>query len=135
MSREMAEGSSAEITWDAHIEWFESALLDPNSTILIGEDDAGKIGSVRFEFSDRKTQAEVSINLNPARRRQGMSSVLLNKALQSAVPVECKKLTARVKHENIASKRCFLKCGFTQVHSNREFVNMSKITQSIRPRQ
>ena len=58
----------------AHLAWFTRALADPARTLLIGEAMGGKVGMVRI---DRGAETELSINLNPAFRGQGLSRPLL----------------------------------------------------------
>ena len=62
------------VEWTEHAEWYKSALLNPNKVIIVGEDAKGKIGMARFDYNEERTQAEISINLNPIRRGKKLSS-------------------------------------------------------------
>mgnify|MGYP001407569645 CR=1 FL=1 len=100
------------VEWDTHVQWYRAVMLDTARLILIGEDESGKVGMVRFDLNAERTTAEVSINLNPGRRRQGLSSQILRLAIDSAdVPREI-RLVARIKSINIASIKCFERCRF-----------------------
>jgi RimJ/RimL family protein N-acetyltransferase len=99
MSRDQGEVEEA-----AHVAWFARAIADSARTLLIGEVDGGKVGMVRI---DRGAETEVSINLNPAYRGQGLSVPLLMAAL-AGVP----DVWAEVREENAASIRLFERAGF-----------------------
>lgn len=97
-----------EVELAAHTAWFRGALRNPQMTLLIGETDAGKIGMVRF---DRGAETEVSINLNPDFRGQGLSHALLGAALATTGGA----LVAEIKDENLASRRLFERAGFRRI--------------------
>ncbi|MDZ4374993.1 MAG: GNAT family protein [Phenylobacterium sp.] len=100
MSRDTSEVESA-----AHLAWFERALADPARTILIGEVGGRKVGMVRFDHGD---ETEVSINLAPDHRGQGLSHPLLMKALAGIQG----DVWAEIRIENAASIRLFERAGF-----------------------
>jgi RimJ/RimL family protein N-acetyltransferase len=88
-----------------HARWFQGVLADPTCTLLIGELGGRKIGMVRLARGD---ETEVSINLNPAERGQGLARELLTLALAE----ERGALLAVIKPENLASIRLFEGAGF-----------------------
>jgi RimJ/RimL family protein N-acetyltransferase len=88
-----------------HARWFQGALADPSCTLLIGERGGRKIGMVRLARGD---ETEVSINLNPAERGQGLARELLALALAA----ERGAVLAVIKPENLASIRLFEGAGF-----------------------
>ncbi|MBL8771318.1 MAG: GNAT family N-acetyltransferase [Phenylobacterium sp.] len=100
--------TSDEVDLAAHTAWFRGALLNPSITLLIGETDDGKVGMVRFDHRD---ETEVSINLNPAFRGQGLSMALLGQALESVAGA----VFAEIKDENAASRRLFERAGFRRI--------------------
>lgn len=94
-----------EVEQQAHVAWFNRALDDAASTLLIGEVGGEKIGMVRF---DHGAATEVSININPLCRGRGLGHELLSEALAGAAG----DLVAFIKDENLASRRLFERAGF-----------------------
>lgn len=94
-----------EVEQQAHVAWFNRALDDAASTLLIGEVGGEKIGMVRF---DHGAATEVSININPSCRGRGLGHELLSEALTWAVG----DLVAVIKDQNLASRRLFERAGF-----------------------
>ena len=115
------------VEWAEHAEWYKSALLNPNKLIIIGEDDKGKIGMVRFDYNDERTQAEISINLNPIRRGQKLSSSLLNESICFAKIPNDIRLIAQIKHQNTVSIKCFSKCGFHSENVDSDYLYLVKL--------
>jgi RimJ/RimL family protein N-acetyltransferase len=103
-----------------HARWFQGALQDPTCTLLIGEDDGRKIGMVRLA---RGGETEVSINLNPAVRGQGLARKLLALALAE----ERGAILAVIKPENLASIRLFEGAGFVRQETR------EGLTRYVRP--
>ena len=103
LTRAMSRDQQA-VEEGAHLAWFARALTDPSRTLLIGEMGGGKVGMVRI---DHGAETEVSINLNPAFRGQGLSHPLLMAALAGKTDV-----WAEVREENAASIRLFERAGF-----------------------
>ena len=103
---------TAVVEWDLHQQWFNKVTSDENILLCLGYDDSGKIGVVRF---DRKTELsfEVSINLNPDRRGEGLALDILAKSEDFFENMHGKKyLFAMVRVENIPSKKSFLKAAY-----------------------
>ena len=103
---------TAVVEWSVHQEWFKKVTTDKNFLLCLGYDHRGKIGVVRF---DRKSVSsfEVSINLNPERRGEGLGSVILSKSEDFFEQIHGKNhLFAKVKIENIPSKKSFLKAEY-----------------------
>ncbi len=90
---------------EAHLEWFSRALRDANLTLLIGEDGNQKVGTVRFDHGD---ETEVSININPLCRSQGLGYALLEEAMRQIDG----NIRAEVREDNFASQRLFERAGF-----------------------
>jgi L-amino acid N-acyltransferase YncA len=114
LTRKMMYDTS-KVEWDLHQKWFNKVTCDEKVLLCLGYDDSGKVGVVRF---DRKTELsfEVSINLNPDRRGEGLASVFLAKSEEFFEHIHGKKyLFAMVRIENIPSKKSFLKA--TYVHN------------------
>lgn len=94
-----ASRSGAEVTWDAHLAWLESTLLDPCRRLFVAEDARGPVGTVRADFVDGVW--ELSWTVSPAHRGRGAGAAIVAKvAAEIAEPI-----CADVKAENKASKR------------------------------
>lgn len=111
MSFEMSK-----IDWQQHCIWFNRILDDENKMLLICEDEKrNPIGVVRFDIV--KSQATVSINLNPIMRGRGLGQ----KALTSCISFfndshhEINILLAEIKTNNIASIKSFAGAGFVEL--------------------
>ena len=111
--------SRQHIPWATHQRWFASAMIDPTTVLMIGHNNAGPVGQVRFEV--RGDAAEVSIATDPAQRGT-VGSVLLRSALRrfGRSHGARHRLTARVRHENLASRRVFESAGFHQTGEDAE---------------
>jgi RimJ/RimL family protein N-acetyltransferase len=117
------------VEWGEHDEWYKAVLLDPNKVIIVGEDDKGKIGVVRLDYNDERTQAKISINLNPIRRGQKLSSSLLNESICFAKLTNDIRLIAKIKHQNTISIGCFSKCGFDYTSADDDYIYLVKLMQ------
>ena len=103
---------TADVEWDVHQEWFNKITADEDVLLCLGCDNDGKVGVVRF---DRKSELsfEVSINLNPDRRGEKLASIILAKSEEFFEHIHGEKyIFAKVRVENIASKKSFLKAGY-----------------------
>lgn len=118
-------GDQREVTWQEHTAWFVSTLANRNRYLYIAElaDRSGprRVAMCRFDYDSGS--AEVSINLNPRFRGQGIAGPVLAAAIARfrvdlGAPVE---LNARIRHTNPASARLFEKCGFRRESSDAEF--------------
>ena len=103
------------IPLESHKIWFLSALQDQNIFFYIGKIEDQKIGVCRFNVSSDKKFAAVSIQLNPKKRGQKLSVALLNLCIElfTLEYAKCITLEAKVRVENAASLKCFLKCKFS----------------------
>jgi len=98
-----------------HCAWFERALVNPNRKIMIGVNhDKQNVGMVRFDFNESQTSAIVSINVNPAHRGKGISTRLLTTAMHQIQKEHALVFHAEIRHDNIASIKCFTRCSFTR---------------------
>jgi RimJ/RimL family protein N-acetyltransferase len=107
VTRAMSRNAEA-VELAGHEAWFRRALADPALTLFIGEVAAGPVGMVRF---DHGPETEVSINLNPAFRGQGLSHALLMAGLAKVGGV----VYAEIKDENAPSRRLFERAGFRRI--------------------
>ena len=124
-----ASVSTQSLQWSEHLQWLVAALADASRHIYIVEDDTvgaeRSIGVCRFdvEGGHAGAAAEVSINLNPAVRGQGLAGPVLDAAIQrfrSDTPGAA-ELRATIRPTNVASTRVFLAAGFRRDRSDGEF--------------
>ena len=72
--------SSEEVPWDDHLAWLGDSLNRSDRMLLLVEDEAGPVGTVRWDLArDREGEHEweVSITVAPQRRRQSLARPLL----------------------------------------------------------
>ncbi len=100
------------VTLEEHKKWFQRILEDQNRYLFIASEGENKIGVCRFDLSDDKAVAEVSINLNPIMRGKGFSYKLLSGAISEFRKIHNVELVAIIKKVNQISVKCFDKCGF-----------------------
>lgn len=109
------------ISKEEHAQWFARKLRDPDSHILISEDNNGlALGLVRFDVDRSGEAALISISIDHGLRGLGFSVKLLKKALQywrSVAPNL--KLIAEIRETNWRSQRLFQQLNFKAVHSDR----------------
>jgi RimJ/RimL family protein N-acetyltransferase len=120
-----ASGSQDPVSRSEHDRWFAASLASARRWIYIAVDtaDETRVGMCRFDLDDDGDSAEVSINLDPARRGTGLAYPVLEGAIArfrsdtgSAI-----ELTATIRATNEASARTFRKAGFVLASSGAPF--------------
>ncbi len=100
------------ISFSDHYEWFHNSLKNNSRCLYIGEIERERIGISRFDFLSKTNEVEVSINLNPKFRGKGFAKDFLLSAIDLfEIEKEC-VMYARIKVENIPSKKLFENAGF-----------------------
>lgn len=118
-----------EVSWEAHADWYAKSLENPDRFLYIGlSKQKEKIGVCRFDLLDDK--AQVSINLNPQFRQQGLSTPLLKAAIQQFFRTNTRVLTATIKRANSSSIKCFEQAGFTFASEDPEYYYYQYTQQS-----
>ena len=98
---------------EAHKEWFNKKLSDPNTSILIAEDDNAKIAQIRFELDRKMSVAEVSIAVVRACRGKGYGTKILAMGCTYIFRnFGIKKIIGHIKTENKVSINTFSGAGF-----------------------
>ncbi|KTD24312.1 putative polysaccharide biosynthesis protein [Legionella lansingensis] len=117
----MQSFSQEAIGEEAHARWFASKLADPNSLMLIGEDEAGlPLGLVRFDLDKKQEEALVSISIDQTLRGIGLAGKLLQNALDYWRAIRpAIKFVAEVRDENRRSQRLFMRLQFNEAPSRR----------------
>jgi len=103
------------ISWERHLEWFNSKLSDPNAALyLVMAANGIPAGQVRYQID--KTKAAVSISLAHPFRGKGCGKVVLAMAAQDLFRTTAvTQIDAYVKPNNAASLRLFKRAGYTCV--------------------
>ena len=109
--------TSGKISREDHARWFSRVLDDPREALYVGLVDNARMGMCRFTCNAAGTIAEVSINLDPARRGQGMALPLLQRAIADFTATRPLELTATIKSSNKPSQKIFTRCGFQRIRS------------------
>lgn len=105
-------GSPDPISRSEHQRWLQEVLADDTRHLLIGADAQGAVGVIRYDVCG--ASAEVSIYLVLERMGQGLGTALLSAGqawLVANVP-GVREVTARVRHENVASMAMFEASGY-----------------------
>ena len=112
LTREMFLNSEP-VDEDSHFEWFTSTINDLKQCLLVCENNNNEaIAVIRFDANE--TEAEVSINLSPQHRNQGLAVPCLTEAIEffkSHYP-SIRSIIAEIKFQNKASKKTFIRAGF-----------------------
>jgi RimJ/RimL family protein N-acetyltransferase len=114
LTRRMSFNSDP-ISLETHLEWLNEVLRSPETHLLIVEkadgDGWSPIAQVRIDL-----EGELSVSIAPAYRGHGLSTSVLETAVQSCLPyLTTDRLVANIKHDNYASSRAFEKAGFKLV--------------------
>ena len=106
--------SAEPFTYQSHEKWYRTQLDSSKSHMFIGliSNTEKEFGVVRFNISEEHV-CKVSINIAPEWRGQGLGSELLCACIERYSEWDGLIFTAEIKRENIASQKCFERCGFT----------------------
>ncbi len=88
-------------------------MISPGHLLLIGWREQERVGVVRFDRLEEAHTVEISVNLNPQFRGQGLSKPLLKGAIEEGGRSwGFQRVRAEVKKGNEPSNRLFLSVGF-----------------------
>jgi len=111
VTREMSRNSEW-IPWELHRDWYVKTMQDPNEVLLFADYHGKQMGTVRFDV-EKKHSAEVSININPEMRGNGLGRKLLGAACRYGFhKLGLKEIDAEIKEKNVASIHIFESVGF-----------------------
>lgn len=114
------------ISKNTHESWFEKTFNDKNKIMWIFEkeiEQKSKIGVIRYDLNSIKSEANISININPKLRGNGYGYKCLKISLdliKKNVPF-CEKVLAKVKIKNKASISIFVKNSFEKTKTDENF--------------
>jgi UDP-2,4-diacetamido-2,4,6-trideoxy-beta-L-altropyranose hydrolase len=115
-------GDTKPVSWESHAAWLTTRLADPDTLIFIVEADERPCGSVRFHIELTGT-AVVSIAMAGHVQGRGYGTDALAMACREAFARRfCERIEARVKRENAASRRIFLKGGFVPAGEEADYL-------------
>lgn len=115
-SRAMSINSN-KVSEQEHFSWFNEVMGNSRSEVYIGFYAREKLGVVSLKQD--LNFIYVSINLNPSLRGNKLSAYFLKKVIENYCSLRkgIISLTAKIKEENTASKKIFIKCGFRFISS------------------
>lgn len=113
-------------TIEEHRVWFEESIISTNREIFIGERSGEKIGICRFDLDKSQQCAEVSINISPNCRGQGLGKIFLLESVEYYLDSNKCDLIARIKKKNYASLNIFNYAGFCYCSSDEEEVVLKR---------
>lgn len=99
------------IPYEEHKNWFEKKIVSTSSVMYIFEKDNTAFGQVRFDIRNDNT-AIIDYSIAKDFRGKGLGRKMLELAIDSFKGCNNAHLIAHIKHDNVASKKIFEKCGF-----------------------
>lgn len=100
------------ISIDEHTEYWNNFLKNKTNFAFIAIHDSNDIGVLKLKNIDKVTY-EIDIFLSKSYRNRGLGSQVLKIAKDVAFQNGVKKLVAKIKYDNEASKKAFEKVGFS----------------------
>ena len=101
-----------EISWEEHLGYWSARMKNSNAYSFIVVSENEDVGLVRL---DREGDAcEVHILIAPDKHGRGLGKAAIAKTKDMAGGLNIKKLIARVKDTNVASKKIFTENGFLE---------------------
>lgn len=108
--------STAKISYEEHVKWFDKLLNRDDCIQYIYMDDDCPVGQVRITLKD--DTAEIGYSICVEKRRLGYGQDLLHiisERVWEDFP-DVKKVYGEVKPENIASQKAFLDAGYKETY-------------------
>ena len=116
-----------QVPWEEHCTWFGKILEDQDRILCIGlQNNKQKIGVARFDRQLNEIY-EVSINLNPVFRGQGLGRKILKESIAYLKKNrKVIKLFAGYKKINVPSRKTFEYAGFTNMSPKQRYPGMEE---------
>lgn len=112
--------STQDISYNDHVKWFKNVLSFKNIRQFIFIHDGEPVGQIRMSLQGQ--EAEIGYSVCKEKRQMGFGKemlFLLTQKVKQDYP-QLKKLTAKVKPDNIASQKAFLDMGYDLKYYNFE---------------
>lgn len=108
--------NSEKIIWEVHKKWFQNKLSDKNITqiYIVENGDGHLIGQIRFDRQVDEAVIDYSIDKNFRGKGYGASILEYGERKIKKVWPDIERLVGVVKPENLVSRKCFKKAGFTE---------------------
>jgi len=102
------------ISLERHVEWFSSALINPNLVYYIAVDKNAKpFGQARFQIESK--EAVISVLVDPEYRGMSLGSSLIRDATEKLfIETGIEKVKAFIKIGNEVSRKAFTKVGYIE---------------------
>jgi UDP-2,4-diacetamido-2,4,6-trideoxy-beta-L-altropyranose hydrolase len=114
-------GNQVPVPWQTHVAWVALQLSNPKTRIFIVEALGKPCGTVRFQLELTRT-ASVSITMAADARGKGYGAAALALACKEAFRRRfCDSIEARIKSDNVASQKVFIKNGFMFAANDEQF--------------
>ena len=123
--------NGASLSKEEHNTWFEKSLSRIDRQLYIGELGNEKIGVCRFDFNQSEMCAEVSINMNPTSRGQGLGKRLLFDSVEYHLIKNKHNLVAKIKPNNLASLNIFKSAGFENFSVSKDIITLKRDFKEI----
>ena len=118
--------STAAVPREDHDRWmkFNVLLGQPEHAVIIAEGFGGCVGVIRFDAAKNDLMTyEASITVAPEYRGSGLARPILTEACGFFSDFA---ISAEVRHDNIASRKVFERCGFDEIGRSGGFLQYRK---------
>jgi len=118
--------STAAVPREDHDRWVQFNVLQgyPEHLVMIAEGEQGSVGVVRFDAGKNDLMTyETSITVAPEARGLGIACMMLADA---CIYLPDFAISAEVRHDNIASRKVFERCGFEEIGREGGFLQYRK---------
>jgi RimJ/RimL family protein N-acetyltransferase len=118
--------STAPVPREDHDRWMQFNVLmgQPEHAVIIAEGDLGCVGVVRFDAAKNDLMSyEASITIAPGARGRGIARPILAEACGFFSDFA---ITAEIRHDNVASRKVFERCGFDEIGRSSGFLQYRK---------
>lgn len=112
--------NDAEIPWETHLGWLQRSLQNPDRVLLVGEDESGPVGVLRYDWTGEFWMT--SVYLVPGRHGAGLGEPLLRAGLEwlRQHQPQRRPVRAEILADNPASRAVFLRAGYRETFSTFE---------------
>ena len=112
--------NSEKIELENHKKWFLAGLRNQNCYFYIIREDAGFVGSVRFDL-EKENQFIIGIQISKQYRGKGLASEIIeNSSLKFLDSKPNSKIIANIKEDNVGSLKAFLKVGYKVIGNSQK---------------
>lgn len=115
-----------------HEQWLTRINNEHLVLFLIAEFNGLPAGTVRFDFTEDFSEAEIGIYLTPELHGKGLSTSMLSES-ERFVKMKfgsLRKITAKVLLENIASEKMFERTGYKKMSVEKDYIQLEKILEN-----